>query len=101
MNDARKEISVQMKLLLDKHRGTPGVLGGFQWSSLHDVRMECSGQVVGCLPVECLAWSMVEFVGNSHELGGAVDAQVGAFREVVAEEPVRVSLVGRCHGLPR
>jgi hypothetical protein len=42
------------------------------------------------LPVECLSWTVVEFVGDGVEFGLRVVRQVGSFREVLTQEPVGV-----------
>jgi hypothetical protein len=42
------------------------------------------------LPVECLSWTVVEFVGDGVEFGLCVVRQVGSFGEVLAQEPVGV-----------
>src|ERR1700677_4809507 len=44
----------------------------------------------GALPVERLAWPVVDLCGDPHNVLDGVDAQVGALREVVAQQPVHV-----------
>jgi hypothetical protein len=50
------------------------------------------------LPVECLAWSAIQFCRYSIKFILGVQGQVGAFRKVLPEQPVGV-LVGAA--LPR
>src|SRR5664279_3435487 len=52
----------------------------------------------GCVPAEGLAGAGVEFGGDRGDPLGAVDAQIGALRKVLAQQPVGV-LVAR--SLPR
>lgn len=40
----------------------------------------------------------VEFILNKEEVLGAVDAEVGALREIVSRSPLVFSLEPRCHG---
>ena len=44
-------------------------------------------------PVEGFAWSSVEFGGDGGEVLGAVNGEVGAFREVLAKQAVGRSYV--------
>ena len=44
----------------------------------------------GCAPAEGLAWPTVECGGDSSELVGVPAGEVGALREVLAQQPVRV-----------
>jgi hypothetical protein len=58
-----------------------------------------SGELFGgCLPAEGLAGAGVEFGGDRGDLLGAVDAQIGALRKILPQQPVGV-LVAR--SLPR
>ena len=41
-------------------------------------------------PAECLTWTVVEFVGDGIEFGLRVPGEVGSFREVLAQQAVRV-----------
>jgi len=49
---------------------------------------------VGAVPAKGLAWPFVELAGDGVEVVGGVDGQVAAFREVLAQQAVRVLLVG-------
>ena len=44
----------------------------------------------GALPAERLAWSVVDLCGDPNDILHGVDAQVGALREVVAQQPGHV-----------
>src|SRR3954454_5800548 len=55
-------------------------------------------QVSGPAPGERLARALVELDGDAEDLLGGVDAEVGALREVVAQQPVHVLVAG---ALPR
>lgn len=71
--------------MLDGARRTsPDLLSGFQGSSLHVPVSEGSDELFRGLPVEGLTRSAVEFFGDHGEVAGAVDAEVGSLREVVA-----------------
>lgn len=61
-----------------------GSRGGFQRSSLHGFLLNASDELVGCLPVERLAGPPVELVADPLKVLGRVDAEVRAFREIVA-----------------
>ena len=49
-------------------------------------------------PAECLAGPVVEALGDVLECGGGVDAQVGPFGEILAQQPVGVFVAA---SLPR
>src|SRR5574338_1609696 len=72
--------------------------GGLQRSSLHERGVDATEQPFGCVPVQGFAGPSVELVGDPAEVVGVVDAQVGALREVVAEEPVGVLIAGPLSG---
>ena len=55
-------------------------------------------EVGGGGPREGLAGAAVAFGGDRCEGGGGVDAEVGAFREGLAQEPVGVLFEPRCQG---
>jgi hypothetical protein len=44
----------------------------------------------GRLPAECLAWSVVELVGDGLDLFVVPSREVGAFREVLAQRAIGV-----------
>src|SRR5260370_18762402 len=52
----------------------------------------------GCSPAERLAWSGVECERDGGEFVGAVAAEVGALREVLAEQPVGVLVAAALPG---
>ena len=56
------------------HRNSPGVLGGFQSSSLHEPALEGSEEGCGGLPAEGLAGPVVELAGDTSKVLGAVHA---------------------------
>ena len=87
------------------HHSDHGSQGGFKRSSQHGTAfvglckppVKCLG---GGSPVERLSRSGVERRGHGRELVRAVDAQVGAFREVLPQQPVGVLVRAAClHGL--
>jgi hypothetical protein len=47
---------------------------------------------------EALAGPVVEFGGDPVQVGGAVEGEVGAVGEVLAQSPLVFSLVARCQG---
>ena len=50
------------------------------------------------VPVERLAWTFVEVLGDALQFGGRVAGEVGAFREVLAQETVRVFVASALPG---
>jgi hypothetical protein len=48
----------------------------------------------GGLPAECLAWSVVERVGDGLDLLVVPSREVGAIREVLAQKAIGVILIG-------
>jgi hypothetical protein len=59
------------------------------------VLVECFGR---CLPAEDLAGSIVERVSDGLEVVGGPARQVGAFGEVLPQQTLVFSFVGRCQG---
>src|SRR5450631_4044095 len=55
-------------------------------------------QLCRALPAECLAWPVVDLRSDPPDVLDRVDAQVGALREVVAQQPVHVLVAA---SLPR
>jgi hypothetical protein len=44
------------------------------------------------------AGAVVEFVFDGQQVAGRVDAEIGSFREVVAQQATVFSLLSRCQG---
>ena len=70
-----------------------GVLPGFNWSPQRLVK-----RLSGRLLAERLARPGVEGHGHRGEVVRAVQAQVGALREILAQQPVGVLVRAACHG---